>query len=202
MDKGVATRQRIIETAASLMNRRGWLSTPVSDVLTATELRKGGLYHHFDGIDSVARHAFQFAADKLVARVVARLGDEGSAQLRLMALLDAFDFSGQRQPPFTFGCPLLNAATEVDDQSEVFRRLVLAAFNRLIDAIEAVIAGGVRSRELRSDIAPRRAARFLLATFEGGVMLSGVARDPSWFSDLRDDLRDVIQSWSAPGVAA
>ncbi|MEQ1506049.1 MAG: TetR/AcrR family transcriptional regulator, partial [Myxococcota bacterium] len=55
--KGDATRARVIATTAALMNAGGWRDLPVSAVLTATGLQKGGLYRHFDGRDALAHAA-------------------------------------------------------------------------------------------------------------------------------------------------
>src|SRR5262245_37022925 len=48
MKKGEATRRRIVAQAASLLNTKGYRSTPVSEIMRVTGLRKGGIYRHFD----------------------------------------------------------------------------------------------------------------------------------------------------------
>jgi TetR/AcrR family transcriptional regulator, transcriptional repressor for nem operon len=98
--KGVRTKQRIVETAADLMNRQGWLSTPVSAVLASTGLQKGGLYNHFDGMADLSAQAFDFASNRLLHLVRTRLAEPGTALQRLHHLLASFDGIGQRRPPF------------------------------------------------------------------------------------------------------
>ena len=201
MGKGEDTRRRIVEAAAGVMNRRGWLATPVSAVLDATNLQKGGLYRHFTGMHELAGEAFDLASGRLIALVQERLGDDGPARDRLVRLLAAFSFVGARRPPFDAGCPILNAATETDDLDEVLRGRVAAAAGRIVTLLEAVIAEGVRSGEFRPSLDPRRAAWLVFAAFEGGVMLAGVTRDPAVFEGIMEDLVRLLDGWLAAGRA-
>ena len=202
MGKGEDTRRRIVEAAAGVMNRRGWLATPVSAVLDATNLQKGGLYRHFTGMHELAGEAFDLASGRLIALVQERLGNDGPARDRLVRLLAAFSFVGARRPPFDAGCPILNAATETDDLDDALRDQVAAAARRIVALLEAVIAAGVQSGEFRPELNPRRAAMLVFAAFEGGVMLAGVTRDPLLFNELKEDLVGLVDGWLAAGEAA
>ena len=202
MGKGERTRCRVVEGAAAVMNRKGWLTTPVSDVLAATELTKGGLYNHFGSLGELRAEAFDLAAGRLVAVVRDRLAGCGSARDRLARLLAAFNLVGARRPPFDAGCPILNAATEADDADEALRRRVADVALGIVAAVEACIADGVRSGEFRPGLDPGRAARFLFATFEGGVMLAGLTRDPAGFAAIKEDMTAVVDGWAAQPAEA
>jgi len=197
--KGQKTRQRIVETAAALMNRSGWLATPASQVLAGTKLTKGGLYNHFSGLDELAAEAFDFSAGLILKLLKTKLQIEGNARDRLFHLLDAFEMIGARRPPFDAGCPILNAATETDDVDEDFRRRVARVATQIIDELEAVIRAGILAGEFHSALDARRSAQFLFAAFEGGVMLAGIMRDPTVFAQLKSDLRALIDRWTTEG---
>lgn len=193
--KGDDTRQRIVTTAATVMNRQGWLSTPASAILTATDLKKGGLYNHFDSMNALAGEAFDSATSHLLSVMNTKLSTSAPAHERLLSLLAAFEMVGERRPPFDSGCPILNAATETDDCDEGFRLRVAGVIDCIIRAIAAVIKEGVQTGEFRPDLQAERAARFLFAAFEGGVMLAGVTRDPVLFSQIKHDLVDMVETW-------
>jgi TetR/AcrR family transcriptional regulator, transcriptional repressor for nem operon len=197
--KGERTKQRIVETAAGLMNRQGWLSTPVSTVLASTGLQKGGLYNHFDSMADLSTQAFNFASGQLLLLVRKRLSESGTAEQRLRHLLAAFTWVGQRRPPYHAGCPILNAAIEADDTNEGLRLQVADVARSIISELESVIALGRQTGEFRQSLEPRRAAQLMFASFEGGVMLAGLMRDPNLFSEIKNDLETVIQSWLEPG---
>lgn len=196
MSKGERTRSRIVAGAAAVMNRAGWLRTAVSDVLSASALTKGGLYNHFGSLAELRIEAFELASGQLVAVVRDRLGGDGSARGRLARLLAAFDLVGGRRPPFDAGCPILNAATEADDADEALRQRAAAAASSIVGAVEACIADGLRAGEFRPDLDPGRAARLLFATFEGGVMLAGLTRDPASFAGIKEDMMAMIDGWA------
>lgn len=195
MSKGEQTKQRIIEAAAGVMNRQGWLSTPVSAIMTATRLQKGGVYNHFDGMADLTVQAFDFASGQILSIVRERLSAPGTARQRLYQLLAAFEFVGRRRPPFDAGCPILNAATEADDADDNMRERVANVVSIIIGELEAAIEEGRKSGEFRKELDPRRAAQFLFAAFEGGVMLAGVTRNPGMFSEIKSDLTAIIDRW-------
>ena len=47
VDRGQATRAHVLQTATNLFAARGYESTSIEDVLAATSLSRGALYHHF-----------------------------------------------------------------------------------------------------------------------------------------------------------
>ena len=51
------TRTLIVEAAATIMKSRGVSALHIDDVLAATELTRGALYHHFDNVDDLRESA-------------------------------------------------------------------------------------------------------------------------------------------------
>lgn len=47
--KGELTREKIIREARQIVNRKGLMDTSISDIISATGLKKGSLYFHFSG---------------------------------------------------------------------------------------------------------------------------------------------------------
>lgn len=58
-DDGVEhpTRSLIIEATARILKEKGVGGLHIDDVLEATELTRGAVYHHFDGVDDLVQHA-------------------------------------------------------------------------------------------------------------------------------------------------
>lgn len=50
-DRGLATRQRLIEAATELFAERGYDATSIEAVLDRSGMSRGSLYHHFPGKD-------------------------------------------------------------------------------------------------------------------------------------------------------
>src|SRR5579862_4117776 len=112
MTKGERTKQEIVRNAAPIFNRLGYEGTSLADLMTATGLKKGGIYRHFASKEELAAEAFDYAW--LAARECREPDvDERTDGVKwLRTLIDNFV---SRRPSVSGGCPLLNTAIEADD---------------------------------------------------------------------------------------
>jgi TetR/AcrR family transcriptional regulator, transcriptional repressor for nem operon len=177
MRKGEQTRERIIEQAAGLFNRRGFAGASMSDIMEATGLRKGGIYRHFDSKEELAAEAFAFATRKMAARFAESLEHTKSAPERLRAIVDVY-CDGPLDPPVPGGCPLLSAAVESDYGNTPLLERVQAAMDGLRGLVRRVVEEGVERGELRANVDPEQVATVFTATLEGAIMLTQLYEDP------------------------
>jgi len=176
MSKGEDTRQRILSASGALMNRTGYLATPVSDILAATGLQKGGLYNHFASKDDLALEAYLTNA-RLLGDHLGRLSrSPGDPVAVLGALLDAsVDVAAGRIVPG--GCPVLNAGIEADDASEVLRTAAARSADALKRYFLLPLHRLERAGRLRPGTDPEALAVTLVAAVEGGILWARVTRD-------------------------
>ena len=174
--RGRASRERIVERAAELFAERGIAATSVDEVLAAAGAGKGQFYHYFSGRDELAAAAVGYRCAQVVAGLTAALGDISSlAALEqvLAAFIDDFERTGLP------GCPIGTLSTEIAGHNEAARRQAAAGFDAwerlLADALERMRERG----ELRADATPARLATGLLASIEGGMVLSQARKDLS-----------------------
>jgi len=90
MKKGEATRRRIVAQAAGLLNTQGYRSTPVSEIMRVTGLRKGGIYRHFDSRTTLTLEAFEYAVARMRDRFLRAADGRATATDALLALLNVF----------------------------------------------------------------------------------------------------------------
>lgn len=171
--KGRASRERIVESAAELVAERGVHATSLDDVRAATGASKSQLYHYFADRDELVESAVGFRCEQALAGIETLLGRVTTyAQLRKALGQMARDY--EEHPT---GCPIGTLAAEVVDENEGARLHTVAAFA----AWEGLIAQALthmRDRgELRPDAKPDALATSMLATLEGGLLLSQVRRD-------------------------
>ena len=62
------TRQRIVELAAPVFNRQGYVGASMRDLIDATGLEKGGIYNHFGSKEQLALEAYDFAMSRVTER--------------------------------------------------------------------------------------------------------------------------------------
>jgi len=172
--RGRATRARIVERAAELFAERGIAATSVDEVLAAAGAGKGQFYHYFRGRDELAAAAVGHRCAQVVAGLTQALGGVSSLaglEQALAAFIAGFEQTGMP------GCPIGSLAAEVADRNEGARRQAAAGFDAwerlLADALERMRQRG----ELRADTQPANLATGLLASIEGGMVLSQAHKD-------------------------
>jgi len=174
--RGRASRERIVAHAAELFADRGVTATSLDDVLAAAGAGKGQFYHYFRSRDELVEAAVGMRCTQVLGQLGAALGSVAS-MAELAGALSGFvqQFEQMGLP----GCPIGTLATEVADNNEGARLHAAAAF----DAWEKLFADAlarIRDRgELRADASPEQLATALLASIEGGMMLSMTRKDPA-----------------------
>ena len=174
--RGRASRERIVARAAELFAERGVAATSLDEVLAASGAGKGQLYHYFRGRDELVEAAVGLRCSQVLAGLSQALGNVASlAELEHVLADFAAGFEQMGLP----GCPIGSLAAEVAERNEGARRQAAAAF----DAWEQLFADAIsrmRERgELRSDASPSVLATALLASIEGGMVLSQARKDPA-----------------------
>ena len=172
--RGRASRERIVERAADLFAERGIAGTSVDEVLAAAKAGKGQFYHYFRNRDELAAAAVGYRCAQVVDGLTQALGDVSSLaglEQALAGFIAGFEQAGLP------GCPIGTLATEVAGRNEAARMQAAAGFDAwerlLADALERMRQRG----ELRADAQPAVLATGLLASIEGGMVLSQTRKD-------------------------
>jgi TetR/AcrR family transcriptional repressor of nem operon len=194
LTKGQTTRERIVRETAPLLNRTGFLSTPLAEILQAIGLEKGGFYHHFASKEDLAVEAFHHATDAVGARFAEAMARETSAIAQLKAMVEAYRSVKAEKFLEGGGCPILNAAVESDDTNARLRDAARQAVDRWRGVINRVLGAGIANGEIRTDIAPDAAATWIISCIEGGVMLSNLYKDPAFLNRSLDQLVTYIDA--------
>jgi len=190
--RGRASRERIVAQAAELFAQRGVTATSLDDVLAAAGAGKGQFYHYFRSRDELVEAAVGLRCTQVLAQLGEALGSvESMAELASALAGFVRQFEQMGLP----GCPIGTLATEVVESNEGARLHAAAAF----DAWEKLFADAlmrIRERgELRSDASPERLATALLASLEGGMMLSMTRKDPASMRIAMDAGLDQVQGF-------
>ena len=169
--KGERTRARIVEMAAALIHERGVAGTTLEDVKVAAEVSGSQLYYHFPDKDQLVQAVIDYQADAIVNRNRRALSSANGVETwRNMVLTAA------KRTKAKGGCALGSLGGQLAESDPEARALIAAGF----DQWAAAIADGLRSLhadgKLTSGIDPDDLAITLLATLEGGLLLSQVQR--------------------------
>src|SRR6266699_2036748 len=172
--RGRASRERIVERAAELFAERGIAAVSVDEVLAAAGAGKGQFYHYFRSRDELAAAAVGFRCAQVVAGLGEALGGVSSLvglEQALAGLVTGFEQSGMP------GCPIGTLATEVAGRNEDARIQAAAGFDAWEQLLEDALERMRQRGELRADAGPAALATGLLASIEGGMVLSQARKD-------------------------
>jgi AcrR family transcriptional regulator len=165
-----------VARAAELFAERGVAATSLDEVLAAAGAGKSQLYHYFRGRDELVEAAVGLRCAQVVAQLTHALGAVASVAELERALAGFADRYDQMGLP---GCPIGSLAGEVAERNEDARLQTAAAFDAweqlFADALERMRDRG----ELRADTSPAVLATALLASIEGGMVLSQARKDPT-----------------------
>jgi TetR/AcrR family transcriptional regulator, transcriptional repressor for nem operon len=189
--RGDATRDKIIRLSAELFNQKGYAASSISDVMEVTGLMKGGIYNHFESKDDIALAAFDYASELVAERLVRSVRNADNALTKLHALIQTFTMYAEK-PPLKGGCPLMNAAIESDFSHPALREHVRLAMDNLRAMVTHVIGEGIKRRQIKPSVNSDYVASVLIATLEGGIMLSALYRDRCHLDRVIDFLQNYV----------
>lgn len=169
MRKGEKTRQRVIETAAKVLNQHGYAGSGMSELMRETGLAKGGLYRHFDSKQALAVEAFKYAFATVHQLRFADLDSIPNAVDKLQKYIEGF---ASIASPIPGGCPILNTGTENDDGNPELFKCAQDAFDTTVRRLAKIIRDGQERKEIPAEVEPGELALFIYCSLEGAIFAS------------------------------
>lgn len=189
MTKGERTRRKIVADAAPVFNTRGYEGSSLNDLMSATGLKKGGIYRHFASKEELAAEAFDYAWAAAVECREPSADEKVNGVAWLKELIDNFV---TRRPAVAGGCPLLNTAIEADDGNPLLRARVSKALQLWTVRLETVVVHAMRHRQMRAGTDPRQVATIIVSTLEGALMMSRIDKHGDALQQARAHLHDYL----------
>lgn len=189
--KGEITRAKILEVARELFNTKGFSATTINDLIKATGMQKGSLYFYFAGKNAIAREVMSEATVEFMGFLNKALNGENpgaSLDTFLRCALDKHLASG-----FVGGCIFGNTALEMSDSDPEFAGIIDKVFDEWISKVDVTVAGAQKTGQIRADISSEALARHIVATVEGGIMMSRLKKDERPMRECLDTLRTTLE---------
>ena len=170
------TRGLLLQAAFFEIYRSGYRSADLDAILATAGVTKGALYHHFDN-----KEALGYAVvDEIIAKGVQQKWVQPlrDAKDPIDVLVGIVQSESVKREDVERGCPLLNLSQEMSGIDEGFRKRTASLFKAWHDAVAGALSQGQKRRLVRSDINANETATFLIATYEGYVVLGKNWQDP------------------------
>jgi TetR/AcrR family transcriptional repressor of nem operon len=188
--KGEMTKQKILDDAAKIFQRKGFGATSINDLLSATGVTKGNLYFHFPGKETVGIAVLQQESERFM-----RFLDEALTGSTPAACLDNFfrmALSKHQKTGFVGGCLFGNTALEASDTFPVYAQMVATVFDEWTGKIQRKVADAQALGLIRQDLPAEQLAQMIVATIEGGIMQSRLQKSAVPMTRCLDTLRTVL----------
>ncbi len=186
--KGEKTRDHILKTTRAILMANGFHNTSINDIIEATGVKKGNLYYHFASKEEIGLAVLEDARDEFFEFLTNSFKGD-SPCLRVVNSCQAV-FTEQKKHIFAGGCLFGNAALEMSDSNPRFSAVLNGVFARWVNEINEHLSLAGEGCSLAADLPPSLLAKTIVATIEGGIMMSRVSKNPA---DL-DDCLTVIKA--------
>ncbi|MET7750476.1 TetR family transcriptional regulator C-terminal domain-containing protein [Micromonospora sp. NPDC005367] len=171
---GRRTRERIVQTAAELMYRKGVAGTSIPDVQQAARVSASQIYHYFSDKTELVRAVIAYQVERTIEGQQPLLEQLDSLPA-LRAWRDAV-IAAQERKNCSGGCAIGALASELVGTYEPLRGDLAEAFDRWETPIRAGLRRMRQDGVLVAAADVDQLASALLAAVQGGLLLSQVRR--------------------------
>jgi TetR/AcrR family transcriptional repressor of nem operon len=169
------TRALLLQAAFQEIYRSGYRSADLDAILAAAGVTKGALYHHFDNKEALGYAVLdEVMTSDLHQKWVQPLRN---AKDPIDVLVRIVESESLKKEDVRRGCPLLNLSQEMSGLDEGFRKRTARLFRDWHDAVAGALREGQKRGLVRNDIDANETATFLIATYEGYVVLTKNSQD-------------------------
>lgn len=199
--KGRATRDRIVQTAADLIFRQGVVGTSIDDVRKAAGVSGSQMTHYFRDKRSLVRAVIAWQGDTVI----------GLHEQPALGRLDSFEaldlwaelnIARQRELNCEGGCSFGSLAGELAMSDAETRADLAAGFGRWETLFRRGLTAMRDRGDLRPDADPDELAAALLASLQGGMLLTKTTRDIRLLEAALKTALDHVKSYAPSADAA
>ena len=168
------TRERIIQASSALFMERGYSASGLKQISAASAAPIGSLYHFFPGgKEELAAETLRTSGAAYEALVAAVFD---AAPDIVTGVRDCFAGAAEvlRLTDYADACPIATVALEVASSDESLREVTAEVFESWLES-----ASGRLERAGIARAHARELAAVLIASLEGGFLLSRAAKDTS-----------------------
>lgn len=170
LSKGEQTRAGIVDCAKQMFYEHGYDGTSFTDIVEASGLYRGNIYHYFKSKDDILK--------AVIDRHLAEFGDlldlwekqHKEPRARLVAFLNMI--TGRKLELVEYGCPIGSLNTELGKDRRDLQDAALALFDLFRDWL------ALRFVELGHESDAERLALHLLGRAQGIAVIAHVYHDP------------------------
>ena len=187
------TRERLLDVAQDLIQRLGVNGMSFQDLSNEVGIRKASVHHHFASKANLIKALAERQCSNFQLELMAISSSRASGKTKLKRYSDLFAGtlrSGNQDKYCLFGM-LMSDFLCLEDGV----RIPIENFLTCNEAfLEKILQAGVEDGSLAETIHVKKAARFIVATLEGALLVARFQGGPKRLSDCVDQILNLYSS--------
>jgi TetR/AcrR family transcriptional repressor of lmrAB and yxaGH operons len=179
--RSTSTQARLIGATAGLLRERGYHGAGLSEILSASGVPKGSLYHHFPGGKSQLAAQALHQSGRGILAALERFADEAGSVAEAVRRFCDYYADELRNSTYRRGCPM--ATVESGDLADDVHDELATAMTGMVEVIARRI-----TLESPSAPDPEGLATEVVAAVEGALVLAKATRSTAPLDTVRDRL--------------
>lgn len=179
------SKDEIINRSYDLFRQNGFHHTSMSDIAKACGVFKSSLYHYFPSKDELLKEVLRKINDYNKSNQYNILLE--SERLAVEVLSDYLDKVESMMFRSEGGCFLGNMALETSNPQSTFKDELISSFDEWKNALATLF------RRRHDEVTAEEMAYRAISDIEGGVMLSRVYNDKSYFHKAKNRVLKYVQ---------
>lgn len=167
MSKGAQTRDMIVREAVKAASVQGFAGLTIGNLAGQLKMSKSGLFAHFGSKEALQEAVLEAAVNRMMAAVWTPALQSPRGRPRIESLFRHWLEWMVRNPELPGGCPLIAAASEMDDKPGPLRDRLVAMQSEWMAMLARAAELGVREGHFHPDLDCQQFAFEL-----NGIMLS------------------------------
>ncbi len=186
------TRERILETAAQLLQRQGYCATGLNQVIQESGAPKGSLYHYFPGgKEELAEVAILESGQEFAELLQSAIETAGGAVSGIPQFIRNYARQFEASH-YEKGCPIATVTLETASHSEVLQQATQSVFHSwCVLIIDHLLREGWEEQQARET------AIFIMSALNGALTMSRAAQRIEPLEITANQLERLLQSMSS-----
>lgn len=175
----VDNKERVIEIAATLFLEKGFVYTSMDEIVKVSKVSKSNVYYHFSNKEELLEEVIDFwiltyknNLDFILSQ------NELSVENRILLFLETLSSEVERRN-YQGGCPFITLAIQAPNDALSIKEKINQFFLELTVVCENLIKEGIKRKEFKQNINPKKIASLFITNLEGALFLSEINKNNS-----------------------
>jgi AcrR family transcriptional regulator len=190
------TRERILQATFELMYRNGYQGMRIDQILKATGLAKGALYHHFSNKQALGYAVVDERLQIEIIETWVKPLENCTEPLTTINEILVRHSNNMTPQMMQMGCPLNNISQEMAGLDSGFQQRLKKIYTVWSNSIAKALTQGQQNGTVRKNLEPDIIALFIISSLQGIIGAAKCIQDVQLLAKLRNTLADYLNSLS------